>query len=259
MSNTYSVRLMNASDVLVGDEKGNHKFNKTFSKGEILANKHWILEDIGVVLQLNTEYKYIGCHDNGFDRVKLRPFKKEDMLTIIKNVHDNGLLFELDIDDDDDEDAEYYYEHDLRVLSLQGGNIEDYLERVSTNYNDIQGILRGVTIRDKEYTYRASCYVSGNFYIETYKRGGKALTGLECLEKVLSWVGYDDLENEPKRIKMTEHEIVKHPYSQLHILMAYLDEVRDTLPEEVVNALELGEDGLLHLAETYKDSNTYKR
>lgn len=250
---SYSVRLYKKEDLL--DEV--NQFKKQFRKEEIDHNHHYLVNGKGLVVQLNTESKHIGCHDEGFNRVPLYKMQLEGIKTIIQNATNKGLNFELNMDYDEYED-EYYYRHRLNILNLGGDTLEGYIVRIEEHYNELQGILRGVTVRDKEYNYEIDFYISGSSYVQTYRRGEGMEVG-EILNIYLQLYGLANDDRELQHIEMQEYEIVEHPYSKLYVLLGYLQDNKEGFPEEVGESLRLAEDNLQRLADTYKDANTYKR
>ena len=250
----YSIRLYNKEELL--DEV--NQFKKQFRKEEIDHNRHYLVNEKGLVVQLNTESKHIGCHDVGFKRVPLHKLQLEGIKTIIQNATNKGLKFELNVDFDDDEDAVYYFGYDLHIMALGDDTVEDYIVRLEEHYNELRGILRGITVRDKEYNYEIDFYLSGGSYVQTYGRGEDMEEG-EILNIYLQLYGLADDVSELQHIEMEEYEIVEHPYSKLHVLLGYLQDNKESFPEEVGESLRLAEGNLQKLADTYKDANTYKR
>lgn len=251
---SYSVRLYKKEELL--DEV--NQFKKQFRKEEIDHNRHYLVNGKGLVVQLNTESKQIGCHDVGFKRLPLHKLQLENIKTIIKKSSHKGLKFELNIDVDDDEDAEYYYRYDLQIMTLGDDTVEEYIVRLEECYDELRGNLRGITVRDKEYNYEIDFYISGASYVQTYRRGEDMEEG-EILNIYLQLYGLADDISELQHIEMREYEIVEHPYSKLHILLDYIHDNKESFPEEVGESLRLAEGNLQKLADTYKDENTYKR
>lgn len=250
----YSIRLYNKEELL--DEV--NQFTKQFRKEEIDHNHHYLVNGKGLVVQLNTESKHIGCHDVGFKRLPLHKLQLENIKTIIKNASHKGLKFELNIDVDDDEDADYYYRYDLQIMTLGDDKVEEYIVRLEECYEELRGNLRGITVRDKEYNYEIDFYISGASYVQTYRRG-EDMEGDEILNIYLQLYGLAEDNSELQHIEMQEYEIVEHPYSKLYVLLEYLQANKESFPEEVGESLRLAEGNLQRLADTHRDANTYKK
>ena len=251
---TYSIRLYNKEELL--DEV--NQFKKQFRKEEIDHNHNYLVNEKGLVVQLNTGYKHIGCHDVGFNKAPLHKMQLEGIKTIIQNATNKGLKFELNLDVDDDEDASDYFGYDLQIKALGNDTVEEYIVRLEECYDELRGYLRGVTVRDKKYNYEMDFYLSGASYVQTYRRGDD-MERDEILNIHLQLYGLADDVSELQHIEMQEYEIVEHPYSKSHVLLGYLQDNKESFPEEVGESLRLAEGNLQRLADKYKDANTYKR
>lgn len=251
---TYSIRAYNKKELLDGD----NKFTKGFTGKQVIHNNHYLHKETGLILQANDDNRYVDCHAEGFIRKPLTPIGIDGIEKIILNADKEGHRAKLILDDYDKEEIDYF-EHGLRlVVKPNNETINSYIKRFRENKGDIEGLLRGVTVKDKNLTYVIDCYKSGSFYIQSYK-GSYDLTGEDFLIKALNMLGIVSSKEELEYIPMYEMEIEEHPYSKLHLLLSYLDGNIDGLSEEVQDAYYLSREELKTLADKHKEGKVYKR
>lgn len=261
MNKEYNLRLLQGKDLVERGENGELRFKSKYKKEEIEHNKHYLIKDKGIIIQINTNYNKIGCHDVGFSRVPLYKLSEDEQLELISNMVNSGANYVFDIDVDDDED-EYYFQYEVGLKQQPGTTTEEYLENIKEHSDEILGVLKSVSILDREDGYQLNHYTTGSVIYREYSNseGNGNRTSLQVAVIVGKLNGLFQNENDLEEIQMVEKDIIQHPYSKLHVLLAYLEENREDLPKEVQDALAIGlEDSLQTLSKKFKDSKTYAK
>lgn len=253
-----NTQLLKVDDLLERTADRKLVFRKRYTADEITSNKHYLVKDKNFIVQINSNFQRIGCHDKNFQRVS--KFKATDamMLTLIKNLILTDKQFILDLDTDTDDDF-YYFEEELQVLKRGDSTKEEYINRILKNKEEILEALKVITIWDKEHNCQFKVYRLGGSFYQPNKEAD-ALGALELTLYLGKLFEIIDSVNDLEEITMLEKDIIPHEYSKLYVLMEYLKENKESLPNEINAVLDTGlEDGLTKLGESFKESRKYAR
>lgn len=247
----FNLRFLNTEDLLTKNNFGKLYLSKGFTEAEIEGNEHVLMEDTNLILQINTNYQKIDCHD--LPNKAYAPIEVEDegMIDMIKHLVEKAISFKVVTYDNDDVHADYYY--DMGLLSRGYLTKEDYLLNIEKHEDRFAPEICYLNIETDKYKvlfYRNLITVSLKTSFKYVKTSDSAIEVLEML--------YNTVGN-LKPIKMNEKEKVAVPLSKFHIVMGYLKENKANLPKEVVDALETSdlEEVLTHLADENKDKEVY--
>lgn len=247
----FNLRFLNAEDLLAKDSFGNLYLDKGFTDSEIEGNEHVLMEDTNRILQINTNYQKIDCHDLPYKAIA--PIEVDDvaMLDMIKHLVAKDISFKIVTYDNDDVHADYYY--DMGLLSRGYEPKEDFLlklEKYEERFAPEICYLNIETDKYKVIFYRNVITVSLKTSFEDALTSESAIEVLELL--------YNTVGN-LSPIKMNEKEKVAVPLSKFHVVMNFLKENKDNLPKEVVEALETSdlEEVLTQLADENKNVEVY--
>lgn len=250
-----TIRFLKYKSLIEENELGKPVFKKGFTKNELSHNTHYYNRAEKFIVQVNDAYKHIDCHKTLFQSQIAYSSNKESLLETIKNIVNSDADFYLTTLDDECEN--FLEEQKLLTIDTEYDTKESYLTRLEEEFDTIFTELYTITIHtddDRIYFYRGGTI--------TYSPDGHDIPSEEDYDAILTYLGkftpfLKDVKTLEK-IEMTEMKIVKHPLSDLHLLVDYAKENKDSLPKELQEALENGlEKEITELSNTHKNKSIY--
>lgn len=251
--NGLTIRFLQNKNFIEDTAKGIPTFKKGFTKEELLNNTHYYNRAENVIVQVNSNYSHINCHNAFFQSSIANTLTQEDFLEIIKNIVSKGVSFFLTSLDDECEE----FLSDNRLVSVGNLTKEEYLSRLEEEFDYIYPELYSITLNtDKEKVY---LYSGGTI---SYMLKSRELPTEKDYLDMFNYLGsFNTLLDNPKaleKIEMSEKVIVNHPLSELHLLVDYVKENKDSLPKDLQDALNKGLEKELNLiSDKHKNKTIY--
>lgn len=229
-----NIRLLQTKDYLNATENGGLEFKARFSKKEINNNKFYLVKGTDKFIQLNEDYSFIDCRlDKSYHPHYMANITKEDLPKFVERMLENNNQFFIESGDShEDEELEL-----LGLDSLRRSNVKEYLAQLNENIDDVYTIFRTLTVLNAASKLVVS--KAGAFVFSYYNNDKEPLiTEDYVLLEVGRISGLFDSLDDLEPIKMLEKAIVKHHYSELHKLVAYLKANKEDLPEDMQDVLK---------------------
>ena len=249
-----TIRFIKNEDRLDLDVDAGYFFKQGFTKEQMNANKFYYNKSENVIVQVNNDYNHIDCIKHKLLVSPIERLAKKDYFNIIKEVSKvDGKFYLQSLDADLDD-----YLTNMRLHKLHGRKPKDYLLELESEFDGIYPELNNICLKDTEnriYFYSIGTIVYSKInhsipkeseYMDILNYLGKFTSLLKNVENIIP-------------IGMGEREIVEHPLSNLHLLMAYIELNKESLPKELQTALVDGLDSELKtMAKKYKSKKIYK-
>lgn len=245
---------------LVVEESGKFVCTKEVTGKAKEGNQLFYVKETDRIIQINADYTEINCfgYNKQYRHINLKAdFSKEQFLDLVKGIISSGNKYYFNSNDSETEQ----YMEDLGFGYFPKMSQEDIFQILDEEYDSLFGGSISIVLSKRRSMDRISFYNNGVISYDSKECTGNIKEDGEKIIREMDeynhMVGSDFTLH---RVEFKEYNKVKHPMSELYILVGYLKENKELLPEHVQKVLSPRlESELGKLGDVYKNKEVYDK